>query len=144
MIDAEAIEKVLADRVADLAQQLQARVEDNLSGAILNQRSGRLAASLAAGTTDDGAGIEGFVSSEGVPYAAIQEYGGKTAAHDIIAVKAKALAFASSGGTVFAKTVHHPGSLIPAHGYLAHALAAMQDAITADLKQSVLDALTQN
>ncbi|WP_020177058.1 hypothetical protein [Methyloferula stellata] len=143
MIDVDAIERVLADRVVDLAQQLQARVKDNLSGAILNQRSGRLAASLVSGTNEDGTDVEGFVSSEGVPYAAIQEYGGKTAAHDIIAVKAKALAFAGGGGTVFAKSVHHPGSLIPAHGYLAHALADMQDAITADLKQSVLDALTQ-
>jgi phage gpG-like protein len=143
MIDADAIERVLADRVADLAQQLQARVKDNLSGAILNQRSGRLAASLVSGTDDDGTDVQGFVSSEGAPYAAIQEYGGKTAAHDIIAVKAKALAFVGGGGTVFAKSVHHPGSLIPAHGYLAHALTDMQDAITADLKQSVLDALTQ-
>jgi phage gpG-like protein len=144
MIDADAIGQVVAGRVADLAQQLQARVKDNLSGAILNQRSGRLASSIVSGTNDDGPDVQGFVSSEGVPYAAIQEYGGKTAAHDIIAVKAKALAFVSAGGELFAKSVHHPGSLIPAHAYLGQALADMQDAIETDLKQSVLDALTQD
>jgi len=97
-----------------------------------------------SGTNDDGTESQGFVASEGVPYAAIQEYGGKTAAHDIIAVKAKALAFAGIGGQVFAKSVHHPGSVIPAHGYLSQALAGMQDAMAMDLKQSVLDALTQD
>ncbi len=109
MIDDDALHQVVADRVADLTQQLQARVADNLSGAILNQRSGRLEASIISGTDDEGDGTAGFVSSQGVPYAAIQEYGGKTAAHDILAVKAKALAFAGAGGTVFAKSVHHPG-----------------------------------
>lgn len=143
MIDAEAVRQVLADRVADLTQQLQARVKDNLSGAILNERSGRLAASIVSGIDDGGADLDGFVASQGVPYAAIQEHGGKTAAHDIIAVKAKALAFAGASGVVFAKSVHHPGSLIPAHGYLSHALADMQDAIATDLKQSILDVLTQ-
>jgi phage gpG-like protein len=144
MIDADAIGQVLAERIADLTQQLQARVEDNLSGAILNQRSGRLASSIISGMDDSGDAFAGFVSSQGVPYAAIQEYGGKTAAHDILAVKAKALAFVSAGGMVFAKSVHHPGSRIPAHGYLGRALADMQDAIETDLKQSVLDALTQD
>jgi phage gpG-like protein len=144
MIDADAIRQVIAGRVADLAQQLEAHVKDNLSGAVLNRRSGRLADSIVSGQDDDGAETIGFVSSQGVPYAAIQEYGGKTAAHEIIAVKAKALAFAGTGGVTFAKSVHHPGSLIPAHAYLGRALADMQDAIATDLKQSVLGALTQD
>ncbi len=144
MIDVDVISQILAGRVADLAQQLEARVRDNLSGAILNQRLGRLLASIFSGTADDGTETSGFVGSEGVPYAAIQEYGGKTAAHEIVAVKATALAFTGAGGQIFAKSVHHPGSLIPAHAYLGQALEAMRDAITTDLKQSVLDALTQD
>ncbi len=144
MIDVDAIQQVISERVTDLALQLQARVQENLSGAILNRRSGRLAASIVSGAEDDGANTIGFVSSEGVPYAAIQEYGGKTAAHDIVAVKAKALAFAGTGGLIFAKSVHHPGSLIPAHGYMSRALQDMQSAIATDLKQSVLDVLTQD
>jgi hypothetical protein len=54
------------------------------------------------------------------------------------------LAFAGSSGEVFAKSVHHPGSSIPAHAYLGQALASMRDVIGLDLKQSLLDALTQN
>ncbi len=144
MIGAAALSQALAGRAAEFAQQLEARVRDNLSGAILNARSGRLLASIASGMDDGGTEVSGFVTSTGVPYAKIQEYGGKTAAHEIVAVKAKALAFAGTGGQVFAKSVHHPGSVIPAHAYLGRALADMQDAIEADLKQSVLDALTQN
>jgi len=144
MIDWDAIQQVVSDRIADLTQQLEARVKDNLSGAILHERSGRLLASIISGTMDEGDGSQGFVASEGVPYAAIQEYGGKTAAHDIIAVKAKALAFIGTGGEVFAKSVHHPGSVIPAHAYLGLALMDMRDAIMLDLRQSVLDALTQD
>jgi phage gpG-like protein len=142
MIDADMIQSIVAARMSDLTEQLEARVKANLSGTILNPRSGRLLASITSGTADEGSDIEGYVASEGVPYAAIQEYGGKTAAHEIMAVKAKALAFAGAGGQVFAKSVHHPGSVIPAHAYLGRALADMQDAIAADLKQSVLDALT--
>jgi len=144
VIDMDAIQRIIAERVSDLTQQLEARVKDNFSGAILSQRSGRLLASIISGTTDEGDATQGFVASEGVPYAAIQEYGGKTAAHDIVAVKAKALAFAGAGGEVFAKSVHHPGSLIPAHAYLGRALADMHDAISTDLKQSVLETLTQS
>jgi phage gpG-like protein len=81
MIDAEVIEQIAAARIADLTQQLEARVKDNLSGVILNSRSGRLLSSIASGVEDDGEEVEGFVTSEGLPYAAIQEYGGKTAAH---------------------------------------------------------------
>lgn len=43
-------------------------------------------------------------------YAAIQQFGGKTKAHDIFPRLKKALAF---GGGVY-KKVHHPGSTIPA------------------------------
>jgi phage gpG-like protein len=143
MIDMDVLQSMIAGRVSDLALQLESRVKDNLSGAILQQGSGRLLASIVSGTTDNGADFQGFVASEGVPYAAIQEYGGKTAAHDIVAVKAKALAFMGARGQVFAKSVHHPGSLIPAHAYLGRALADMHDAIETDLKQSVLEILAQ-
>lgn len=143
MIDQDAIRQVLAAKAADLAEQLSARVEANLSGAILNRRSGRLAASIVSGAQNDGDTFEGFAGSEGLPYATILEFGGKTAAHDIIAVKAKALAFAGSSGTVFAKSVHHPGSFIPAFAYLGRALDAMHEQIVTDMKQSVLDALTE-
>lgn len=142
MIDQDAIRESLAARAAELTRQLSARVAANLSRGVLNARTGQLASSITSGVEDEGFALEGFVASEGVPYAAILEFGGKTAAHEIAAVKAKALAFAGSAGLSFAKSVHHPGSVIPAFGYLGHALEEMHAQIVTDLKQSVLDALT--
>ncbi len=78
MIDADALQNLVAGRIAILTQQLEARVKANLSGAVLNERSGRLLASITSGTVDDGDSSQGYVASAGVPYAAIQEYGGKT------------------------------------------------------------------
>ena len=49
------------------------------------------------------------VASEGdVKYAAIQEYGGKTSAHEILPVKGQALAFLIGGAQLFARRVSIP------------------------------------
>lgn len=131
----------ILDALREKAEMLQARllakVETNLSGEVLRARSGQLKASivaeLAVGATD----VTATVASHGVPYAAIQELGGTTPAHDIVPVKARALAFA--GG--FARRVHHPGATIPARFYLGSALDAMRDEVTGGLKDAVLTAL---
>lgn len=125
----------LSAKAAILAQKLADKVkEDKLSGGALQAVSGALRASIVATTVADGTSVFASVGSAGdVKYAAIQEYGGKTAAHDIVAVKAKALAFASGGATVFAKQVHHPGSTIPERSYLRASLAEMADEIVAAL-----------
>ena len=120
-----------------LQERLLARVEANLSGDILQTRSGTLKASIVASLTADPSSVSVAVASRGVPYAAIQEYGGTTPAHDIVPVKARALAFAG----VFATRVHHPGSTIPARSYLGSALEAMHDEIAGGLKETVLEAL---
>ena len=46
-----------------------------------------------------------------------------TSYKEIVAMKGKALAFVMGGARVFAKSVHHPGSVIKAHAYLASSLA---------------------
>jgi phage gpG-like protein len=104
-------------------------------------RSGALRASIQAALETDAAAIMITLESIGVAYAAIQEYGGHTAVHDIVAAKAQALRFAGAGGPVFAKSVHHPGSTIPARSYLGSALASLQTEIANGLKAAVLDAL---
>lgn len=88
--------------------------------------------------------ITGTAFTEGVPYAAIQEYGGKTGPHLILPVNAKALRFLSaspmpisksgSSDVVFAKAVHHPGSRIPEKAYMRGALAQMRMAAIAELR----------
>lgn len=51
------------------------------------------------------------------PYAAIHQFGGRTAPHRITAKNAKALRFGSGAAAHFAKWVNHPGSRIPARPF---------------------------
>lgn len=105
--------------------------ERRQGGAIL-QDSGQLAASI---TTD-------FDSSRAVigsnkEYAAIHQFGGKTRAHTIRPVKAKALAF---GGTVV-KSVNHPGSNIPARPFLP---VTANGSLQPKASEEVLDAILRH
>jgi phage gpG-like protein len=126
-----ALAAALAAKAGDLASALVDRVKyDKLTGGALNVQSGALQASIVASVSVDADSVSVSVGSEGdVKYAAIQEYGGKTAAHDIAPQKAKALAFLMGGTLRFAKSVHHPGSVIPARPYLGSALDEMRDEI---------------
>ena len=143
VFDAEAMQNALLGQADSLCNALEARIQRKLSGEILQIRSGALAASISSAIGNDEGGTSGSISSAGVPYAAIQEFGGKTAAHDIIAVKAKALAFRVGGDKVFARVVHHPGSTIPSHSYFGSALMEMHDEIESGFKQAILEALGQ-
>ena len=140
-MDPDAVVTALLAKSEQLRQELLAKVEANLSGGLLQERSGALKASIFAEVDADAGAIAFSVGSEGVPYAAIQEYGGTTAPHDIVPVKAQALAFAGAAGPTFARRVHHPGSRLPARAYLGGALDAMQDEIAGGLKAAVLEAL---
>ncbi len=134
------IASALRDRAAALQAQLLARVEANLSGEVLHARSGALKASVVTGFTSDGDAVGASLGSD-LAYAAIQEYGGTTPAHDIVPVKARALAFAGAGGTAFARRVHHPGSRIPGRAPFGRALDALRAEIGDGLKAAILDAL---
>jgi phage gpG-like protein len=137
------IQAALAAKAASLAQALKAHVtDDKLSGQVLHIRSGALRASIGAEVTVDDDSVQARVFSSGdVKYAAIQEYGGHTAPHDIVPNKAQALAFLVGGRPVFAKIVHHPGSAIPERAYLRSSLADMADEIANGLKSALLEAL---
>ena len=139
--DPDAVHAALAARVAALETMLRAAVDDNLDGRILTRRSGALAASVSAAIEDDGDMLTATVASDGVPYAAIQEYGGHTAAHEIAAVKGRVLAFVAGGVVRFAARVQHPGSAIPARAPFGQALDACADDIRSGLKDAVLAAL---
>ena len=137
----DAIFDALSRKAETLRATLTAKVDANLSGGILQTRSGALRASIRDALEADGSTLVATVESVGVPYAAIQEYGGRTGAHLIVATKARALRFVGAGGTAFARSVHHPGSTIPAHAYLGSALDALRAEITDGLKAAVVDAL---
>ncbi len=133
----------LAAKAAEAAAALADRVRtDKLSGGVLNARSGALRDSIVADVSVEAAGVRATVGSNGdVKYAEIQEYGGKTAAHEILPVKAQALAFVASGALRFARRVQHPGSLIPERSYLRSTLDEMSDEIVATLTDAAAESL---
>lgn len=122
-----------------LARHIQ---EQKLSGQVLKVRTGNLRRSIAFLTTDEGDRITGKAYSSGdVKYAAIHEFGGKTAAHDIVPKKAQFLAFMVGGKQVFAKIVHHPGSVMPERSFMRSSLAEMRPEIIDGLRQAAVDAM---
>ena len=133
----------IAAKSAALADQLLQRVHQKLGGAVLKPRSGALAASIGVeGPTIAGDRVVTTLFSRGdLKYAAIQEYGGVTRPHEILPVRAKALAFLAGGAEVFARVVHHPGSHIPERSYLRSSLAEMADQIETEMKAAVIEAL---
>lgn len=127
----------LEAKVAALGAELKARIEANLSGDVLANKSGALLASLALEPVIDAETIVMRFASHDVPYAHIQEFGGKTEAHDIVAIKAKALAFVTGGKACFARCAHHPGSVIPQRSFMRSALDDMQGEIVGELGATV-------
>ena len=131
----ERIAASLASAMAGLGADMRGLVQDSMAASGLQSRSGRLGQSIAveADETSVSAGID----TAAVPYAAIQEYGGTTRAHVIEAINAAALRFEIGGRTIFARRVMHPGSVIPAHSFLATALAELAPAA----RDAVVDAV---
>lgn len=113
---------------------------DKLAGDALQLRSGALAASITTEVTADSDSVMVSAGSSGVPYAAIQEYGGRTAAHEILPSKAQALAYLQGGALRFARRVEHPGSKIPERSYLRSSLAELGDAIETQFAEAAQDA----
>jgi hypothetical protein len=90
-----------------------------------------------------------------VPYAAIQEYGGRTGPHVIEPVNGNVLAFMAGGplglssggganGLVFAKRVNHPGSVIPERSYARLALVQMRAPFESGIRETVSEAIDQS
>jgi phage gpG-like protein len=136
-----ALQAALSAKTTELAAALADLVRnDKLSGSVLNTRTGALGESITANVTDESNAVIAWVGSEGdVKYAAIQEYGGKTSAHEILPVKANVLAFVAGDGQHFARRVEHPGSVIPERSYLRSALEDMKDEILAALADAAAE-----
>jgi len=137
-----AVQAALQAKAIALAIALTAHVtDDKLSGQVLAVKSGLLRASIASQVEVDGDIVRARVFvGPGVKYAAIQEFGGRTAAHEIVPDKARALSFVVGGARIFARIVHHPGSTLPARSYLRSSLADMAGEIAAGLKAAALEA----
>lgn len=134
------VAEYVARKVRALTTNLQRHiVADKLQGQVLRHRSGALGRSIQQAVTTSGEITTGRVFSAGdVKYAAIHEFGGRTAPHDIVPTKAEALAFMMGGQQVFAKLVHHPGSNIPERSYMRTGLFDMSEEIVAGLRDAAL------
>ncbi|MGB8366349.1 MAG: hypothetical protein ACLQUZ_05475 [Rhizomicrobium sp.] len=119
------------------AAALKARVQEKLSGEVLQVRSGRLRDAVTANIEIDGDVAHATVAVEGIPYAAIQEYGGTVHLPEIVAERAKALAFEIKGEQVFAARARAHDVVIPQRSYLRSSLAERSDAIAAALRDAM-------
>jgi phage gpG-like protein len=119
-----------------LAEKLKSKVQQNLTNRLLNIRTGKLVRSIFEQVTNSVNEVSGRVFSSGLPYAAIQEFGGQTKAHVIEAINGKALAFNMGGKQVFFKRVHHPGSHIKGAHYMGEAFREMTPEIQAGYQEA--------
>ena len=144
MLDARPVRDALSEQLERFRSKLEAAIQRKLAGEVLRTRSGALAASIISSIENSHSKSIVAISSSGLPYAAIQEFGGKTKAHEILAVNSKALTFRAGGDLVFAKNVSHPGSTLPARSYLRSSLNDIRNELRPTLKQAIVDALAQN
>jgi phage gpG-like protein len=137
----ERVRDALADKANGLAAALQAKIQQNLSGTVLNQKSGALARSIVTTIDDASTDVRVTLASSGIKYAAIHEYGGVIPPHEIVPDKAKALAFLVGGKQAFAARVNLPAITMPERSYLRSALVEMADEIRDGLSEAVVGAV---
>jgi phage gpG-like protein len=136
------VRQALSSKANVLAAALEAKIQQKLSGGVLNMRSGALASSIIATVDESSAGVSVRVGTSGdVKYAAIQEFGGTIPPHEIVPDKAKALAFVVGGKQVFAARVNLPAVTMPERSYLCSSLAEMAEGIAEGLSEAVADTL---
>jgi phage gpG-like protein len=136
------VRQALSSKIDMLAVALQAKIQQKLSGGVLNARTGALARSIVATVDDTGADISVRIGPSGdIKYAAIHEFGGIIPPHEIVPNKAKALAFAVGGKQLFAKRVNLPAVTMPERSYLRSSLAEMAGEIAEGLGEAVAEAM---
>jgi phage gpG-like protein len=131
----------LAQEASRLGEELRAAVERNLSGGVLQQRSGRLASSIAMSVALSGGAVRATLGSD-VPYAAIHEYGGVIPAHQILPKSARALAFPWQGRGRLFRRVEMPPVRMPERSFLRSALAEMEPEIRAAMADAASRAVS--
>jgi phage gpG-like protein len=136
------VRQALSSKANVLAVALEAKIQQKLSGGVLNARSGALAGSIIATVDESSADISVRIGTSGdVKYAAIQEFGGTIPPHEIVPDKAKALAFVVGGKRVFAARVNLPAVIMPERSYLRSSLVEMAGEVREELGGAVVDAM---
>lgn len=124
------------------ADALLGLVRTNLSGAVLRSKTGALRDSVRAELSEDASGFAARVWSDGsVPYARIQEYGGRIAIPETLPSHAKALAFVYGGRMVFARRVQAHIVDVPERSYMRTSLAEFAPAFLDDVRKVAAESL---
>jgi hypothetical protein len=135
------MERALHDAAADLMIRLRDRVDGNLSGGILNARSGALRTSLAANLGQAGR-LSASVSAS-TPYAAFQEYGFSGSESVRAHLRLMTHAFGRPIRPVQAQVGPYSRTLdYPAHSYLRSALADMSADVGSGIEAAIAGALS--
>jgi phage gpG-like protein len=138
----ERIRTALAAKAGALAAALQAKIQQKLSGEVLQMKSGALAASVGVTIEESSTGVAvRIATSPDVKYAAIHEYGGTIPPHQIVPDKAKALAFLVGSKQAFAARVQTPAVTMPERSYMRTSLAETADEIRDEVDAAVVDAI---
>jgi len=130
----------LRGAATDLMGRLRDRVDENLSGGVLNARSGALRASLAAGL-DQAGGLAARVTAA-APYAAFQEYGFSGGESVRAHLRLYTQAFGRPIRPVEAQVRPYSRQVdYPAHSYLRSALADLSADIRDGIEAAIAEAL---
>ena len=134
-------DSALRGAAADLVARLRDRVDANLSGGVLNARTGTLRASLAAGLSQGG-DIAATVTAS-APYAAFQEYGFSGSENVRAHLRLQSQAFGKPIRPVEAQVRAYTRRVdYPAHSYLRSALADLSVEIFDGIETAVAEALS--
>lgn len=138
----ERLRAALTAKAGALAAELQGRIQQKLSGGVLNVKSGALAESVGIRMVESSTGVAAYLfTSPDVKYAAIHEFGGTIPPHQIVPDKAKALAFLAGGKLAFAARVNLPAIAMPERSYMRASLADMADTVEASMNDAVAGAI---
>lgn len=123
------------------ALKLLSKVQQKVSGDVLQVRGGALLNSLReTGLSDSGGTLsDGVATDAALKYARIQEYGGKIEVPEIAPVNARALAFEYGGKVVFAMKAAAHVVEIPEHSFMRSSLAEIAPEIVDSIRKVVAE-----
>jgi hypothetical protein len=130
--------------IENSAARLLSIIQGKLSGEVLNSRSGALLRSIRVEVLENAAGFAARLSSDGsVPYARIQEYGGRLNIPALTPTHGKALAFAYGGRLVFAKATAAHIVNIPERSYMRSSIDEYQSGLLDNIRAAVAGVITR-
>jgi len=132
---------LLIEKIDEASNQFRDRVEEKLSGEVLERRSGKLADSVnIIPAVQDGTAIVGGVTAAGGEafYGIFQELGVEHP-WEIMVVDMKALHFLAEGKSIFSRHARHPG--LPARSYMESTAEEEHDLILDMMASAVQEGL---